>query len=207
MAVRILIVEDEEHLAVGISYNLKAEGFEVEVAADGPSALEYLKKNRGVVGLVILDLMLPGMSGYEVLESLRENDHSMPVLILSARTQPEDRSRSFDAGADQYLTKPFDLDELISRIRSLLQRHERRTRTASQERLSSFDFGDAEIDFENSEATIRGKPVHMTQLEFKLLEYFARHEGRVIPRGELLVQVWDMPASLNTRAGPVHPAA
>ena len=123
----ILVVEDEEHLAIGIKYNLEAEGYQVTTAGDGPTALKKIEDGGdidgdtyGGVDLVVLDLMLPGMSGYEVCERLRERGHDIPVLILSARTLSEDRTRGFDVGADQYLMKPFDLDELLSRVKGLL---------------------------------------------------------------------------------------
>lgn len=196
----ILLVEDEEHLAVGITFNLTAEGYEVTAKGDGASALVFLKENRGQVALVILDLMLPGMSGYEVCEAMREADHLMPVLILSARALPEDRSRGFDAGADQYLTKPFELDELIARVKSLLARAEKQQNKAQTSELTEYSFADAEIDFGELQVTVDGKKSRLTRLEMKLLEYFVRNEGRVIPRGELLVNVWDMPASITTRA-------
>ncbi len=122
----ILVVEDEEHLATGIKYNLVAEGYRVTTAGDGPSALRIMQENPESVDLVILDLMLPGMSGYAVCEALRAFDMDMPVLILTARTLTEDRTRGFDVGANQYLTKPFDLDEFLSRIKNLLMFHSRR---------------------------------------------------------------------------------
>ena len=122
----ILVVEDEGHLAAGIKYNLDAEGYHVTTVGDGPSALRLIKDGPDCVDLVILDLMLPGMSGYAVCESLRADEHHMPILILSARTLSEDRARGFDVGADQYLTKPFDLDELLSRVKGLLTLHSRR---------------------------------------------------------------------------------
>lgn len=198
---KILLVEDEEHLAVGIRYNLEAEGFEVKAVGDGPSALEHLRETRGEVSLVILDLMLPGMSGYEVCESLRENDHLMPVLILSARSLPDDRAKGFDVGADQYLTKPFELDELISRVKNLLARYERRRGGKPSELTrTTYDFANAKIDFANHQVTVNDEDVKMTRLELKLLEYFVQNEGRVIPRGELLTEVWEMPASISTRA-------
>ncbi|MEM7314004.1 MAG: response regulator transcription factor [Planctomycetota bacterium] len=200
-AAKILIVEDEEHLAVGIKFNLEAEGYTVTAKGDGPTAMEFLEANRDSIDLVILDLMLPGMSGYEVCESMRMNDHLMPVLILSARTEPEDRSRGFDAGADQYLTKPFELDELLSRVKNLLARRERTLQQAADEpKLDNFEFAGHLVNFETHEATVGGDQLKLTQLELKLLKYFIQNEGRVIPRGELLVEVWDMPASLNTRA-------
>ena len=124
----ILVVEDEEHLAIGIRYNLEAEGFEVTTVGDGPHALDLLSKATPTIDLIILDLMLPGMSGYDVCESIRESGLQLPILMLSARSLPEDRARGFDVGADQYLNKPFELDELISRVKSLLQRFSQRQR-------------------------------------------------------------------------------
>ena len=122
----ILVVEDEEHLATGIKYNLDAEGYRVTTVGDGPSALAFIEDNPQDVDLVILDLMLPGMSGYAVCESLRGDQQHMPILILSARTLAEDRTRGFDVGADQYLTKPFDLNEFLSRVKNLLTLQGRR---------------------------------------------------------------------------------
>jgi len=197
----ILVVEDEQHLAVGIKFNLEAEGYRVTTADDGGSALKLLEEEQDI-GLVILDLMLPGMSGYTVCETLRRMNLDLPVLILSARTLPEDRTRGFDVGADQYLTKPFDLDELLSRVRSLLHRYDRRAQTQKeiQPKPSSFSFGTATINFDTYEALVADKPVKLTQLEMKLLQYFVQNEGRVIPRRELLENVWEMPASITTRA-------
>jgi len=113
----ILVVEDEQHLAIGIKYNLEAEGYRVTTVDNGPAALQAILGDEAEIDLVILDLMLPGMSGYSVCESLRNNGHELPVLILSARTLSEDRTRGFNVGADQYLTKPFDLDEFLSRVK------------------------------------------------------------------------------------------
>ncbi len=198
----ILVVEDEAHLAAGIKYNLVAEGYHVTIVGDGPSALGYIKDRPGSVDLVILDLMLPGMSGYAVCESLRSDNQHMPVLILSARTLSEDRARGFDVGADQYLTKPFDLDELLSRVKGLLTLFSRRVgRELDQpKRVRVFEFAESQIDFDAFQATVRGKVVRMTQLEMKLLRYFVDNDGRLIPRHELLEYVWEMPGYLNTRA-------
>ncbi len=198
----ILVVEDEEHLATGIKYNLEAEGYRVTAVGDGPSALKYVEDHPGDVDLVVLDLMLPGMSGYAVCEALRAGEEDMPVLILSARTLSEDRTRGFDVGADQYLTKPFDLDEFLSRVKNLLTLYSWRTGlgTKPSARGSTFAFGDAKIDFDRFEVTVGGEPVRMTQLEMKLLRYFVENEGRVIPRRELLENVWGVPGQLYTRA-------
>jgi two-component system OmpR family response regulator len=198
----ILVVEDEAHLATGIKYNLVAEGYRVSTVGDGPSALRIMRENPGSVDLVILDLMLPGMSGYAVCEALRGFDMDTPVLILTARTLTEDRTRGFDVGANQYLTKPFDLDEFISRVKNLLTFHSRSNRRQWKQasEIVTFAFADAEINFETFEAAVHGEPVRLTQLEMTLLRYFVENEGRVIPRRELLEKVWGMPGTLNTRA-------
>lgn len=198
----ILVVEDEQHLAAGIKCNLEAEGYRVTAIGDGPAALHFLQEQGETVDLVVLDLMLPGMSGYAICEALRAADQIMPVLILSARTLTEDRTRGFDVGADQYLTKPFDLDEFLTRIKGLLAMYERRVErsTRRSDGLASYDFGNVHVDFEQYEVTVGGEPVRMTQLEIKLLRYFVENEGRLIPRRELLENVWDLPGHLNTRA-------
>ena len=201
-AQHILVVEDEEHLATGIKYNLVAEGYRVTTIGDGPSALKLIQENPDDVDLVVLDLMLPGMSGYAVCEALRAADLHVPVLILSARTLAEDRTRGFDVGANQYLTKPFDLDEFLSRVKNLLVFHGRQAEQPGQpgESVDEFEFGNARISFETFEVSVGEQPVRMTQLEMKLLRYFVENAGRVIPRGELLENVWEVPGNLNTRA-------
>ncbi len=198
----ILVVEDEEHLATGIRYNLDAEGYRVTTVGDGPSALKILQENPREIDLVILDLMLPGMSGYAVCEALRGTDRELPVLILSARTLTEDRTRGFDVGANQYLTKPFDLDEFLSRVKNLLALHgpHRSGRSGASGPVVSCQFGGAKVNFETFEASISGEPIRMTQLEMTLLRYFVENEGRVVPRSELLENVWGLPGNLNTRA-------
>ncbi|EAQ77065.1 two-component response regulator [Blastopirellula marina DSM 3645] len=200
---RILVVEDEAHLAIGIRYNLEAEGFDVTVVEDGRSALEVVDKNPRQIDIVILDLMLPGMSGYAVCETLRANGEDMPILILSARTLPEDRKRGFDVGADQYMMKPFDLDEFISRVKNLLAARNRRDQARQREvpeTLKYYEFRDVKIDFEAFQVTCGDKPIRLTQLEAKLLRYFCENEGRIIPRNELLTEVWQMSPNITTRA-------
>ncbi|PQO45284.1 response regulator transcription factor [Blastopirellula marina] len=198
----ILVVEDEEHLAVGIRYNLEAEGYQVSVAEDGRLALRIAEENPGQIDLVILDLMLPGMSGYAVCETLRSNGEDMPILILSARTLSEDRTRGFDVGADQYMMKPFDLDEFLSRVKNLLALRRRRqpSNDPEEELIHQYAFGDVEIDFDSFQAFVGGKPIRLTQLESKLLHYFVSHPGRIIPKQELLREVWEMPGNVATRA-------
>lgn len=197
----ILVVEDEEHLATGIKYNLDAEGYRVTIVGDGPSALRLIEEDPDDVDLVILDLMLPGMSGYAVCEAIRAADRNKPVLILSARTLTEDRTRGFDVGANQYLTKPFDLDEFLSRVKNLLTFHGGIAAAGEEsDRVTSFEFAGAKINFETFEVFVRDEPLRMTRLEMALLQYFVQHEGRVIPRAELLEKVWGMPGNLSTRA-------
>ncbi len=198
----ILVVEDERHLAVMIKYNLEHEGYRVTTMGDGPTAVKFMDENAGDVDLVVLDLMLPGMSGYAVCESLRTTGYDMPVLILSARTLSEDRTRGFDVGANQYLSKPFDLEELLSRVRNLLTHYPRKDqpKNARPDGLAIYTFADAVINFVTFEVTVRGQAQRLTQLEMKLLSYFIMHEGRVIPRQELLEEVWEMPGHVVTRA-------
>jgi two-component system OmpR family response regulator len=196
----ILVVEDEEHLAFGIKYNLEAEGYEVTTAGDGPKALQVLEGGDSPVDLVILDLMLPGMSGYAVCESLRQRGNNVPVLILSARTLVEDRVRGYDVGADQYLQKPFELEELISMTRNLLTR---RTPIASPPRQHdvgpTYQFGKANVNFDSFNVTVAGEPVRLTHTEMKLLRYFVENEGSVVTRAELLEHVWGMSHMPTTR--------
>lgn len=198
----ILVVEDEQHLATGIKYNLDAEGYRVTTVGDGQSALAAFEENAGDIDLVVLDLMLPGMSGYAVCETLRERDTTLPVLILSARTLAEDRARGFDVGANQYLTKPFDLDEFLSRVRNLLAFHGPRTIQTEDEpsQITLFEFGEATVNFDTFEVTVGDRAVRMTELELRLLRYFAENEGRVVPRQELLENVWGLSGNLQTRA-------
>jgi two-component system OmpR family response regulator len=201
-AKHILVVEDERHLAKGIKMNLEAEGYRVTTVEDGPAALKELEENEAEIDLIVLDIMLPGMSGYTVCETIRESGSDIPVLILSARTLSEDRTRGFDVGANQYLSKPFELDELLSRAKNLLTHHARRHQAGrpTPSGLTTYEFGPAKIDFPQYELSVHGKPVQLTKREWELLEYFVENEGRLIPRQELLEKVWRMPGHIQTRA-------
>lgn len=199
----ILVVEDEPHLAVGIRYNLEAAGFRVTTAGDGPAALKAIEAAPDDVDLVILDLMLPGMSGYAVCESIRRAGNAVPILILSARTLSEDRTRGFDVGANQYLSKPFELDELMSRVRNLLTHYQRGPAGGpppTPAPAEMYRFANVEVNFTTFEVRVAEEVVQLTSLEMKLLRYFIENEGRVIPRNELLEKVWNMPGFMNTRA-------
>jgi len=197
----VLVVEDEEHLALGIKYNLEAEGYSVTTVADGTAALRLIETDPCAVDLVVLDVMLPGMSGYRVCQQLREAGNSVPVLILSARTLAEDRIRGFEVGADQYLMKPFDLDELLSRVKNLLSRRVVPEAQASESGGSDeeFQFDDVHVNFATYDVSVRGEPVRLTSTEMKLLRYFVTNEGRVISRDELLEHVWGFANSPTTR--------
>lgn len=198
----ILVVEDERHLAAGIKFNLEAEGYRVTLAADGPAAISAFDEDAAAIDLMILDIMLPGMSGYQVCEAIRERGSDLPVLILSARTLSEDRTRGFDVGANQYLSKPFDLDELLSRVRNLLTHHARRHEAprAVPSKLTTYEFAAVKINFPAYELTVADKPVQLTKREWELLAFFVENEGRLIPRKELLESVWHMPGHIQTRA-------
>jgi len=202
----ILVVEDEEHLAIGIKFNLEAEGFRVTTVGDGQAALDALATSAPPPDLVVLDLMLPGMSGYAVCEAIRGRGSDVPVVMLTARTLVEDRIRGFDAGTDVYLQKPFDLDELISIVRNLLARRNRGARSqavAAEQpdavRTPVYRFGAAEVNFDTWEARFTDKPVRLTNLEMKLLRYLVQHEGTVVSREELLTRVWGLSRAPATR--------
>lgn len=196
-----MVIEDEESLAKGLAFNLEQEGYEPVVFGEGPAALAYFDEHPGEVDLILLDLMLPGMSGYEICRQIRTVDGRVPILVLSARTLSEDRSQAFDCGTDQYLTKPFALPELLARIRNLLDRSARMGLTLK--RLDSGDiyrFGNISVDFARFEVR-HGDTVHtLTTMEMQLLRYLIQHEGTVLSRSRLLRDVWEEKADLATRS-------
>jgi two-component system OmpR family response regulator len=203
---RILVVEDEEHLAIGIKFNLEAEGFSVTTVGDGQAAVEAMASSTPPIDLVVLDIMLPGMSGYAVCEAIRAKGDAVPIVMLTARTLVEDRIRGFDSGTDIYLQKPFDIDELISIVRSLVARRGRGQPAASGaveppagRDEAVYRFGDCEVNFDTWEARSGEKPVRLTNLEMKLLKYLVEHEGVVVSRNELLEKVWGMTHAPTTR--------
>jgi DNA-binding response OmpR family regulator len=198
----ILIVEDEDAIARGLAFNFEQEGFTAVVYGDGPSALKYFDEHDGEIDCIILDLMLPGMSGYEVCRAIRERDGIVPILVLSARMLSEDKAHAFDCGTDQYMTKPFNLPELLSRVRNLLERKKRLQQRAQQEPaapLSEFHFGSVQVDLNKYELR-KGEQVYtLTKMEVELLRYFWEHEGTVLPRQQILRDVWDQTADVTTR--------
>ncbi|MCI0433462.1 MAG: response regulator transcription factor [Gemmatimonadetes bacterium] len=197
---RILIVEDNAELAAGIRHNLELEGYTVDTALDGGSALAQAAEARP--DLVILDLMLPGIDGFEVLEKLRAAGHGAPVLILSARSDERDKVRGFRLDADQYVTKPFRLLELLERVKALLRRAEARTRSAEASRF--IRFGDVTVDTESRTTMRRGTVVALTPKAYRLMCALVRRAGAVATRQELLREVWRHRALVPTRTVDSH---
>lgn len=201
---RILVVEDEAHLAQGLFFNLQAEGYEVEIAPDGETALEALGKRR--FEAILLDVMLPGKDGFEVAAAVRSEQNFVPILMLTARGRPEDVLRGFEAGADDYLAKPFDLSILLARLNGLLRRMAwyrpapASAATPEEEAQASFEFCGRRIDFEALEITALGRTVRLTLMEADLLRYLIRNPARIISRKELLEQVWRVHEDTDTRA-------
>lgn len=201
MTSRILIVEDNEDLAQGLANNLEIEGFTVDIARDGTQGLERVRATRP--DLLILDLMLPGMDGYRVLTTLREAGDEIPVLILTARTEEHDKVRGFREGADDYVTKPFGLLELIGRVQALL----RRSKTAKDriERTDPpFSFGNVDVVPGTHDVFVDGTPVALRPKEYELLLALFRRRGSVAGRLELLREVWGYGADVVSRTVDTH---
>ncbi len=196
---KILIVEDEAAIAQGLVFNFEQEGYEVVHHADGPSALKYFDAHPNDIDLVVLDLMLPGMSGYEICGALRDRDAYIPIMVLSARTLTEDKSRAFDLGVDQYVTKPFALPELLSRVRRLLDRYRLHRRRQPEYSDDQVDVGRARINFRTFELRVNGETHQLTTMELQLLKYFIANDGAVLARSQILRDVWEQDAEVSTR--------
>ena len=191
---RILIVEDEKHLADGLRFNLEAEGYEVETVDNGEDAL-----TQTAFDLVLLDVMLPGMNGFEVAQALRARGEIVPILMLTARSRPEDVLNGFAAGADDYLPKPFELDILMARVMGLLRRAQWQ-RTPKTAPSDVFEFSGKRLDFDLLELSAKGERIPLTQMEAKLLRYLIANEGRTVSRKAILESVWDVHEDTDTRA-------
>lgn len=190
----ILVVEDEETLAVGLEYNLVEEGYRIVRARDGRQAVEQFAAQA--VDLVILDIMLPFLDGFTVAKKIREISSQVPILMLTARTTPPDRIRGLEIGADDYLTKPFHLKELLLRVKGMLKRQ-----SWYQQNLenSVYVFGENRIDFSNCICTRRDEVIRMTALETALLRYLVRCADQTVTRQELLEHVWKAAPDVETR--------
>lgn len=196
---RLLVVEDEDHLAKGLKLNLELEGYDVDIASTGRAAAEKFLAAEGY-DAIVLDVMLPDLDGFELCRRLRESGNYVPVVMLTARNSAEDRVRGLECGADDYLVKPFELNELLARVRSVLRRRQWERGGEARRRTQVLAFGDrVHIDFDTHEVIVDGQTLRLTQLEMDLLRYFANHAGRVIPREELLEQVWKLRNYSHTR--------
>lgn len=191
---RVLIVEDEAHLADGLRFNFEAEGFDVEVAESGEAAMEFFAQHT--TDVLVLDVMLPGMSGFDVARQLRAQGNFVPTLMLTARGRPEDVLKGFESGADDYLAKPFDLSILLARVRGLLRRREWMSRAPR----SVFAFRGRTIDFDALEIRKGDQRLTLTRMEASLLKYLVEREGRTVTRKELLEEVWGVHEDTDTRA-------
>lgn len=195
---RILLVEDEAHIAEGLRFNLEAEGYTVEVFESGEPAAERLREAPEQFDLLVLDVMLPGKSGFEIIRELREERQFIPTLMLTARSRPEDVLNGFESGADDYLPKPFELPILIARIKGLLRRHEWIKKKAKPPDV--YAFNGKSIDFDNLALRISDKTVPLTLMEANLLRFLIQHEGQTVSRRTMLEQVWGVREDTDTRA-------
>ena len=197
---KVLIVEDEQHLADGLRFNIEAEGHEAINAGDGESALDEISKQT--FDAIVLDIMLPGIDGFEVARTLRDREDFTPILMLTARGRPEDVLTGFEAGADDYLPKPFDLNIFLARLNGLLRRQNwfEKQRKA-QDASDTTTVNGREIDFPNLEMRgLEGDTVRLTLMEAKLLRYLIENEGRAVSRNEILEKVWELQEDTDTRA-------
>jgi DNA-binding response OmpR family regulator len=214
---RVLVVEDEAHLAEGLRFNLEAEGHSVDVAGDGESAIDRLLKGTNKFDAVVLDVMLPGMDGFEVVSALRKAKNYVPVLMLTARGRPEDVLAGFAAGTDDYLPKPFELPIFLARLQGLLRRsawlanpaHSVTEATANGKTEAGtgegndqdvFEFDGRTIDFGNLELHAKDTTIQLTLMEAKLLRHLIRSNGRTVSRKSILEDVWGLREDTDTRA-------
>jgi DNA-binding response OmpR family regulator len=202
----VLIVEDEQHLADGLRFNLEAEGHEATVVADGERALDLLSEEPDRFQAVILDVMLPGKDGFAVATELRARGQYVPILMLTARGRPEDVLRGFEAGADDYLPKPFELAILLARLHGLLRRgrwlrQQAPSQAPAPEAANDvFIFAGRTLDFQAMEVTARGKSHRLTLMECELLRYLVKNAGKAVSRKSILEDVWGLADDTDTRA-------
>jgi DNA-binding response OmpR family regulator len=216
---RVLVVEDEAHLAQGLRFNLEAEGYSAEIVGDGEAATDRLLGKKENFDAIVLDIMLPGKDGFSVVAELRAARNYVPVLMLTARGQPEDVLKGFAAGADDYLPKPFDLSILLARLQGLLRRSQwmragqaagnpdaalNSAQPAADPRnvsdFGTFSFGGKTIDFGNLELRTAGSVTRLTLMESELLRHLVRSDGRVVSRKQILEEVWGLHEDTDTRA-------
>jgi len=197
--IHLLVVEDEQHLAAGIKLNLELEGYAVDIARTGREAASLMLQPTRY-DAIILDVMLPDLDGFALCQRLRDSGNLTPVLMLTARDSVEDRVQGLNVGADDYVTKPFELEELLARIRSLLRRRSWEQRQTGERPIHApLRLGEATIDFETHRVQVSGEERQLTKLELDLLEYFSENPGRVLSRVELQEKVWKLDNYPNRR--------
>lgn len=199
---KVLVVDDEPSIVKLVQFNLEKEGFAVEVASDGPSALE--KVEGGLFDLIVLDLMLPQMDGLEVCKEIRKKNSHLPILMLTAKNEEFDKVLGLELGADDYMTKPFSPRELVARVKAILRRMGALREQGIQEDRKYLRVGELEMDTEGYEVRKNGDPVDLTPKEFELLIHLASHRGKVLSRDQLLNAVWDYDYIGDTRIVDVH---
>ena len=205
---RILVVEDEAHLAEGLRFNLEEEGYSVQVSGTGEDALKRLLKDKEDFDALVLDVMLPGKDGFAVARALRAAHNYIPLLMLTARARPEDVLQGFESGADDYLPKPFNLAILIARVGSLLRRktwlHGSNQSSAKPTRGAdspdTFRFGDKVVDFQNLRLQVGNQTLQLTLMESELLRYLIQNTGHPVSRKAILENVWNLREDTDTRA-------
>ncbi|HZJ30471.1 MAG TPA: response regulator transcription factor [Vicinamibacterales bacterium] len=199
---RVLVVDDEQHIAEGVRFNLQADGHDVVVAETGEQALDLLLRDRSPFDVVVLDVMLPGKDGFAVASELRTAGQYVPILMLTARGRPEDVLRGFESGADDYLPKPFELGILLARVGGLLRRRRWNEQDASTaaDTNDTYTFAGRTLDFSAMEIRARGQAHRLTQMECELLRYLVSRPGQAISRRTLLEEVWGLHESTDTRA-------
>ena len=197
MSVTILIVEDEPSILLGLEDGVRSAGYEAVTAQNGEDALERVRE--AAPDLVLLDLMLPTIDGLEVCQRIRKERVDLPVIMVTAKSQEADKVLGLEMGADDYVTKPFGLQELIARIRAVLRRASREETDSRKD-----SFGDVDVDFEAFFVTRLGQRQQLSPLESKMLQYFVKHEGRAVSRQEFLKEVWGYERFPNTRTVDFH---
>jgi DNA-binding response OmpR family regulator len=189
---RVLVVEDDSALSKLLAHDLELEGYLVNTAKDGLAALDQFKASKP--DLVLLDIRLPKMNGYDVCRSIRKDGSDVPIIMLTARGQEAEKVVGLDHGADDYVTKPYSSMELLARVRALLRRHQR-----TLDKVQQIQFGDIAVDFRRMEITKDGKPLSLTTKEFQILELLIRHRGEVVSRDQFLEEVWGYDEKPSTR--------